>query len=106
MHSATGRLTLDIVFNSPLELERVKLHIHPGGTRSNRGGAITGIFRVDKVSAFGSDNIGVLPVSGCSHRTHLKRDLRRRPGRSGGQLSHQTEKGGGELTETDRVALA
>jgi hypothetical protein len=50
------RRTVDIVLDSLLELERIKLGVLSSRTRVDRSG-VASIVRVDKVSTLGSDNL-------------------------------------------------
>lgn len=58
-HQPENKLTSIIGLDPLCKLERIKLHVHLGGTRSNGSSTVTGIFRVDEVSALGGDDLGL-----------------------------------------------
>jgi hypothetical protein len=57
-----------IVLNPLLELERVELHVHPGRSRSDGSSTITSVLGIDKVSALGSDDLGLALTSYMKNR--------------------------------------
>jgi hypothetical protein len=54
-----NKLTSFIGLNPLGKLERIKLHVHLGRAGSYGSSTVAGIFRVDKVSALGSDDLAL-----------------------------------------------